>query len=122
MERREKGPEAKQRARELRRLGTAWERTLWKGLRGGPLRWRRSHPLDGFFLDLYCDSARLAVEVDGAGHDPSYDAWRDAKVAERGILTLRFTNVEVGAEPEWCLRRIGEVAAERAARFGKGAA
>ena len=122
MERRDDGPEATRRARELRRRATPWEAILWKGLRGGAHRWRRSHPLDGFFLDLYCDAARLAVEVDGAMHDPGYDAWRDGKVAEWGILTLRFTNVEVGAEPERCLRRIEEVVAERVPRFEKGAA
>lgn len=65
------------------------------------------------FLDLYCDAARLAVEADGAMHDPAYDARRDGKLAALGILTLRFTNVEIGAEPEECLRRIREVAERR---------
>ena len=73
--------------------------------------------MGGFFLDLYCDAARLAVEADGAKHDPAYDAWRDREVAALGILTLRFTNVEIGAEPEECLRRIRQVAERRAAEL-----
>ncbi len=116
MERRDRGPE---RARELRRRSTLWEAILWRGLRTGPNRWRRSHPFGGFFLDLYCDAARLAVECDGAKHDPAYDAWRDGKVEEAGILTLRFTNVEIGADPDGCLARIRAVEAERAEGFRK---
>ena len=121
MERREPGSEATARARELRRRATPWEAILWKGLRGGPLRWRRSHPLAGFYLDLYCDRARLAVEADGAKHDPSYDAFRDRILAEAGVLTMRFSNVEIGADPLGCLERIRTVAAARAASFGGGA-
>ena len=120
MRRRDPGPEATGRARELRRRATPWERILWNGLRGGPLRWRRSHPLGGFFLDLYCDRARLAVEADGAKHDPAYDAWRDGRLAEAGVLTLRFSNVEIGADPQGCLERIRAVAERRAAAFGEG--
>jgi very-short-patch-repair endonuclease len=117
VERREVGREVTERARELRRRATPWERILWKSLRKDELRWRRSHPLGGFFLDLYCDAARLAVEADGALHDAGYDAWRDRELSPLGILTIRFTNVEIGAEPEECLRRIREVAERRAAEL-----
>ena len=119
MERRDPGREATARARELRRRATPWEAILWRGLRGGPLGWRRSHPFQGFFLDLYCDAARLAVEADGAKHDPAYDAFRDRVLAEAGVRTLRFTNVEIGADPLGCLERIRAVAAARAAEFGR---
>ncbi len=119
MERRDDGHEETKRARELRRRATPWEAMLYKGLRAGPNRWRRSHPFHGFFLDLYCDPARLAVECDGAKHDPRYDAWRDAKVAEAGILTLRFTNVEIGTDPAGCLAKIRAAEAERAEWFRK---
>lgn len=117
MQRRQPGRETIERARELRKRATPWERILWKSLRSDVLRWRRSHPIGGFFLDLYCDAARLAVEADGAMHDPAYDAWREGELAALGILTLRFTNVEIGAEPEECLRRIREIGARRVAEF-----
>ena len=117
MESRDPGREATERARELRRRATPWEAILWRGLKGGPNRWRRSHPFHGFFLDLYCDAARLAVECDGAKHDPAYDAWRDRLTAEAGVLTLRFSNIEIGADPQGCLARIRAAEAERAERF-----
>ena len=30
---------------------------------------RRQHPLGRYVIDFYCATARLAVEVDGIGHD-----------------------------------------------------
>ncbi len=70
---------------------------LWRTLRGqalGGLRFRRQHPLGPFVLDFYCDAARLAVEVDGAGHhQPArrrHDLDRDAWLAQRGVRTLRI--------------------------------
>jgi very-short-patch-repair endonuclease len=47
-----------------------------------------------YVLDFYCPRARLAIEVDGAGHGmgdrPVRDERRDAWLSERGITTLRF--------------------------------
>jgi Uncharacterized protein conserved in bacteria len=43
-------------------------------------RARRQHPIDDYVLDFYCPSAKLAVELDGGGHNI-----RQAKFAiERG--------------------------------------
>lgn len=40
-------------------------------------------------------------------------------MAEAGVLTMRFTNVEIGADPQGCLAKVRAVEAERAERFRK---
>src|SRR5688572_13692122 len=57
-----------ERARELRRQGTAAEERLWDSLRAGRrdgLKFRRQHAVGSFILDFYCPSRRLCVELDG---------------------------------------------------------
>jgi very-short-patch-repair endonuclease len=55
---------------------------------------RRQHPVEPYILDFYCEAARLAVEVDGAGHlTPDalrYDERRDQFLKQREIETLRL--------------------------------
>ncbi len=57
-------------ARRLRKAMTPLEVRLWLRLRtdNGP-RFRRQHALSPYVLDFYCPAARLAVEVDGWGHN-----------------------------------------------------
>ncbi|MGH6957977.1 MAG: endonuclease domain-containing protein [Caulobacteraceae bacterium] len=100
-------PETVRRARRLRREMTAPEARLWASLRrkaAGGFRFRRQHPLGPYVLDFYCDSARLAVEVDGLIHAtedrPQRDARRDAWLASQGVRTLRITAGEVRDELE----------------------
>ena len=85
------------RARRLRRKMELPEVLLWQRLQRDQLaglRFRRQHPLGDYVLDFYCDSAKLAVEVDGYSHDvadrPARDARRDQWVAQRGVRTLRI--------------------------------
>jgi very-short-patch-repair endonuclease len=53
--------------------------------------------IDGFIVDFYCHTARLAIEVDGNIHETQreYDTERDRAVGARGIQTLRVTNEQV---------------------------
>tara|TARA_R100000365_G_C2736588_1_gene65818 strand:+ start:1129 stop:1383 length:255 start_codon:yes stop_codon:yes gene_type:complete len=51
---------------------------------------RRQHPVGPYFLDYYCPSLKLAVEVDGDWHDEAADARRDAFLASKGITVLRI--------------------------------
>ena len=90
------------RARTLRKSLTPPEARLWLALRRqaqAGLRFRRQHPIGPFILDFYCDSAKLAVEVDGEGHalagQPQRDERRDAWMERRGIVTLRIPAIEV---------------------------
>ena len=74
---------------------------LWRLLRTRPegFKFRRQHPAGPYVLDFYCESAKLAVEVDGAVHGmgdtPERDAARDHWLAEAGIRTLRLRAKDV---------------------------
>jgi len=83
---------------------TAPEARLWislKGHRAAGLKFRRQHPPGPYVLDFYCDSAKLAVEIDGFVHatddHPQRDAARDAWLAARGVRTLR---IDVRDDPD----------------------
>ena len=75
---------------------------LWKRLsRGqlGGLHFRKQHPVGHYVLDFYCDTVKLAVEVDGYSHDvadrPERDRRRDQWLLKRGVTTLRIPAREV---------------------------
>ena len=108
-------PELLQRCRELRRGGTDAESLLWQFLRSRQLagaKFRRQHPLRGYILDFYCHEARLAVELDGAGHAEPEQAASDAErtriLRAEGIRVLRFWNNEVLQRTEGVLEAIWE--------------
>ena len=89
-------------ARHLRRNLSPPEARLWSRLRartpGAPV-FRRQHPIGPYVLDFYCAKARLAVEVDGIGHDlgdrPQRDLRRDAWLRSEGVSILRIPASEV---------------------------
>jgi very-short-patch-repair endonuclease len=70
---------------------------LWNAIRRkalGNVRFRRQAPMRPFILDFYCEEVRLAVEIDGYGHNmgdqPQRDQRRDAWLAGRGVRVLRL--------------------------------
>ena len=80
---------------------------LWLRLRGvgdGLPRFRHQHAMGPYVLDFYCPAARLAVEVDGWGHNigdqPARDKVRDAWLAARGIAVQRIPASDVLADPD----------------------
>ena len=89
-------------ARRLRRILSPPEARLWSRLRarvpGAPI-FRRQHPIGPYVLDFYCARARLAVEVDGIGHDlgdrPQRDLRRDAWLQAQGLSVMRIPASEV---------------------------
>ena len=89
-------------ARHLRRNLSPPEARLWSRLRarspGAPV-FRRQHPIGPYVLDFYCAKARLAVEVDGIGHDmgdrPQRDLRRDAWLRAQGVSVMRIPASEV---------------------------
>ena len=89
-------------ARHLRRHLSPPEARLWSRLRaripGAPV-FRRQHPIGAYVLDFYCAEARLAVEVDGIGHDmgdrPQRDLRRDAWLTAQGVTVMRISATEV---------------------------
>ena len=102
-------------ARQMRKEMTPAERVLWAHLRGNRLNgyhFRRQQVIAGFIVDFYCHRAGLAVEVDGDAHDQSYDADRDAILAEYGVRVLRFTNAEVTGDIRAVIESIREALEE----------
>ena len=90
------------RARELRRQMSPPEVIVWEMLRANRLegiRFRRQHPIGPYILDFYCSAARLAIEIDGAGHDFAervrHDQRREAWLAEQGVRVLRIAARDV---------------------------
>ena len=89
-------------ARRLRRNLSPPEARLWSRLRkrvpGMPI-FRRQHPFGPFVFDFYCAQARLAVEIDGIGHDmgdrPQRDLRRDAWLRASGVSITRISATEV---------------------------
>ena len=89
-------------ARQLRKEQTDAEMLFWRLLRGRRLcgfKFRRQYPACGYILDFYCHDARLAVELDGGGHDVEeqrlYDAERTRILEAAGIRVVRFWNNDV---------------------------
>ena len=85
-----------ERARAMRSALTPPELKLWVALKGQGLgvRFRRQHPVGPYILDFYCAAAKLAVEVDGDGHDDpdriAHDRRRTVWLEGRGVRVLRF--------------------------------
>ena len=89
-------------ARRLRKDMTLPEVALWRELRRRALeglKFRRQQPFGPYVLDFYCPSHRLAIEVDGWGHNqgdqPARDVRRDEWLASQGVYVLRLRADEV---------------------------
>lgn len=111
-----------ERARTLRRMMTPPEARLWTCLRGKRLRglkFRRQHPVGPFILDFYCAEARLAVEVDGQGHEHperlAHDRRRTAWLHRQEVRVIRLAAESVRTELDGVLEFIARVALERRA-------
>ncbi|MEO8504528.1 MAG: DUF559 domain-containing protein [Acidobacteriota bacterium] len=94
-------------SRRLRQHDTDAEHRLWEVLRDrrlGGKKFRRQHAVGRFVLDFYCPAEKVAVELDGAGHQAvdqiQYDEERTKLLHARSIRVLRFANEEVLLEPE----------------------
>jgi very-short-patch-repair endonuclease len=104
-------------ARAMRRDLTPAERVLWHSLRDRKLdglRFRCQHPLGPFILDFCCPERKLAIELDGAGHDAQdqreYDESRSNHLCEFGYQMLRFRNEQVFGSLNDVLDQIREAA------------
>jgi very-short-patch-repair endonuclease len=104
----------KTRRRLLRRSLTPAEAHLWKHLKKGSRldgrKFRRQDSAGRYVLDFYCPSEKLAIELDGAGHDSEsaqcHDRLRDRFLLELGIRVLRFRNSDVIEDLEGVLSEI----------------
>lgn len=100
-------------ARYLRKAATESEKILWRHLRNrnfANYKFRRQHPIDRYIVDFYCAKARLAIELDGGGHDYTgrqmHDRDRTKFLASQEIVVLRFWNHQVREELDSVLQAI----------------
>ena len=97
-------------ARLLRKDMSLPEVILWSELRRRPagFKCRRQHPAGPYILDFVCLSARLAVEIDGSGHDfrSQHDQVRDEWLANQGFLTMRIAAKDVLQDLDAVMRSI----------------
>lgn len=105
------------RRRELRRNQTPGQRILWSQLRNRRLRglkFYRQYSVGNYILAFYCQSKKLAVEVDdGTQMEPEeieYDRRRTEFLNRVGIRVIRFRNEEVTGDCERVVGKICEAA------------
>lgn len=99
------------RARELRRNMSGTERRVWYRLRRKQVdgfRFRRQLPVGPYFVDFVCLSARLAVEVDGFGHDEERDQRKTAYLESQGFRVLRVAASDTDRELDAVIEMIWE--------------
>src|ERR1700676_1151538 len=75
---------------------------VWEMLRANRMegiRFRRQHPIGPYILDFYRSAVRLAIEIDGVGHDVAdrarHDERRGAWVGGQGVRVLRIAARDV---------------------------
>jgi len=78
---------------------TETERRVWSRLRGrqvGGFKFRRQVPVGAYVVDFLCVSDRLAIEVDGAGHEyEEKDETKTNFLQARGYRVLRIPASDV---------------------------
>jgi len=95
------------RARTLRRKRTWAEKLMWHWLRNRRFngwKFRRQHPVGPYYLDFFCEDARLAIELDGFGHSlpdkRAHDEERERFLSRLGIKILRYANARLRREAQ----------------------
>ena len=111
----EKRQQLLEHAARMRKSQTDAEGLLWGILRGRRflgLKFRRQHTINGFIVDFYCNERRLAIELDGGGHNDSAkersDFLRTESLRRSGISVIRFWNNDVFNNIEAVLERLFE--------------
>jgi very-short-patch-repair endonuclease len=114
--------EPRQFARDLRKVPTSAEDTLWQALRGRRfqnLKFKRQVPLLNYTVDFLCLERRLIVELDGKQHDwfSEYDKRRTEEIERHGFVIVRFTNHDVLNDLDLVLAKIAGAASSAAPSF-----
>ena len=98
---------------QLRKRLTPAEASLWKCLQSSKLdgrKFRRQHSIGNYILDFYCQSERLAIELDGEVHQghiaEHFDGIRTKFLNDIGVKVMRIENYLVFDEPEFVLAAV----------------
>ena len=85
---------------------------LLNELGNGALRgeFKREWPFEGWFVDFYFPTVKLAIEVDGGYHRAQAqwraDQWKTRALQARGITVLRLTNAQVLGDKPALVQRL----------------
>lgn len=92
--RRNPSPEKLAFANKLRAKDTRYEKRLWNRLRRGirGIYCSQQVVVRGYVVDFYFPKVRIAVELDGKGHNLQHDSARDSHLLQAGVTVLRFRN------------------------------
>lgn len=100
----------RQKAREMRRMPTAAEKRLWRGLRefnrSNIAHFRRQAPIGPYIADFVDLSRRLIVEADGGQHGDAKDQERHRWLEDQGFRVLRFWNNDILGNSSGVLQEI----------------
>lgn len=102
----------------LRNNMTKAEQWLWKHLKRRQRIWTHKFEpqgiIHGYIADFYCESLKLAVEVDGRIHDRKdvrrNDRLRTRRLNRHGITVIRFSNAQVFSNVYMILAALEEAA------------
>jgi Uncharacterized protein conserved in bacteria len=101
--------------RKLRKNMTLAETALWQLIKNRQLkgvRFLRQYSVNNFIVDFYCPIYKLAIELDGEGHQLEDQVAKDQQRTEilnvLGITVIRFENFEVLDYPEMTLAVIAQ--------------
>lgn len=104
-------------ARAWRQSQTDAEARLWSRLRAAQpgVKFRRQHPVAGYYADFCCVEHHLIVELDGAQHGEqrAYDEQRTRALERAGFQVLRLRNDEVLLRTDDVLEAIVRVLGQR---------
>ena len=111
------------RARALRRKQTWAEKLMWSWLRNRRFngwKFRRQHSIGPYYIDFFCEEARLAIELDGFGHWLPDKQARDEKrgkfLVRLGIKVLRYPNARLRRDAQVIRDALYRTLQERAPR------
>jgi len=107
-------------SRSLRQNMTDAEKKLWSRLRGKQLleiQFYRQKPIGTYITDFYAPKAQLVIEIDGSQHfDADHidrDKKRDDYLQSKGLIVLRFHNLQVLKELEGVIEVIFRTVASK---------
>lgn len=101
-------PKKKQYQTNLQMNMTTQEEKLWARIKSRQLgvTFVTQKIILGYIVDFYCQKYKLAIEIDGNGHDPEKDKKRTLSLNEVGVYVLRFHNDQITGAIEDVILRI----------------
>lgn len=83
-----------QHAKSMRRDAEKLELKLWSALQDGKLGtiFQRQHKIKPYVIDFYCDTAKLAIQLDGDIQRPVRATARSRFMSNKNIRVLHFSN------------------------------